>query len=509
MRLRRTRDDGPRERGGRIGHFFAVTVPPLLAATAVTAGVTAMWIESEPQVAAAPGSEAVTPVLSARRVPELLTTPVADRRLEAALGELISRVPGVNCLTVQIDGRPIFADDADQPLVPASVQKLVTATVALHLVPADFRYRTAVEALGEPAGGVIEGDLFLVGSGDPLLMTDDYEQSFRQPPEVSTDIEGFADAVVAAGVRQVRGSVIGDESRYDNLRSVPVWPARFAGQNVTGPLGALMFNDGYVAVEPEPPLPETDEDDDEPAPDTTREPRRDPAPDPAAHAATVFTGLLEARGVDVQGPPAAGVTPAGTVEVAGIDSPPFNEVVGQMLLTSDNTTAELLIKELGTQFGSGGSTAAGVEVATRTLRDLGLLPDGIQVADGSGLADANRLSCGVVQALLDRVGPASFIAVSLPVAGETGTLAERFDGTPVEGRMRAKTGTLRQVTTLAGFVNPPAGPTVTFAYLVNLSGADLVNTPDRRLERELGEILVRYPEIPPESEVSPQSPPSG
>jgi D-alanyl-D-alanine carboxypeptidase/D-alanyl-D-alanine-endopeptidase (penicillin-binding protein 4) len=493
----------------KIGHLFGVLVPPLLVAVAVVAGVTAFRMESEPdgpEARAEPAAAAATPVLSARRVPELLTTPLADRRLQAALGELMTRVPGDNCLTVEVEGRSIIADEPDRPLVPASVQKLVTATVGLHLLGLDFRYRTTVQAGAAPAGGVISGNLYLVGSGDPLLMTDDYVQSFRRPPPVSTDIEAFADAIVAAGVRQVAGSVVGDESRYDNLRGVPAWPARFAGQNVTGPLSALMFNDGYATFGVEPPLPAT-EDGAEPAPNEVAETPRQPAPDPALHAAVVLTGLLEARGVDVVGTPASGVAPAGGVEIAAIESPPFEEVLGEMLLESDNTTAELLIKEFGAQSGGGGTTAAGIEAANRALGELGLLAPGIQVADGSGLADTNLLSCAVVQAMLSGEGTSSVIGDSLPVAGETGTLTERFEGTAVEGRMRAKTGTLRQVTALAGYVDPPAGPTVTFSYLVNLPAGDLVSSADRDLQRQLGEIMVRYPEVPPESEVGPQSGP--
>jgi D-alanyl-D-alanine carboxypeptidase/D-alanyl-D-alanine-endopeptidase (penicillin-binding protein 4) len=483
--------------------------PPILAATLLGAVITAIAIETEPSVEASdPPEIAVTPVLSARRVPELLTTPVADRRLQAALTQIVGRVPGTGCLTVHIEGRAVFADEPDIALVPASVQKLLTATVALERIPADFRYRTTVRAQAAPSGGVVEGNLYLVGAGDPLLMTDDYEASFRQRPEVSTDLEGFADAVVASGVRIVRGGIVGDETRYDNLRSVASWPARFAGQNVTGPLGALMFNDGYVAVEPEPPLIESNGEG-EPAPNTAPPPTKVPATDPAAHAAIVLTGLLEARGVDVQGPPSSGVAPAGTVEVAGIESPPFTDVVGQMLLTSDNTTAELIVKELGAQFGGAGTTAAGLGVMTQTLRDLGLFSSGAQVADGSGLADGNRVTCGVVQAVLDRNGLDTPLGASLPVAGETGTLAERFEGSTVEGRLQAKTGTLRQVTSLAGFVTPLDGPVITFAYLDNLLGGDLVNAPDRQLQRDLGEILVRYPDAPPVSEVGPQSTPAG
>jgi D-alanyl-D-alanine carboxypeptidase/D-alanyl-D-alanine-endopeptidase (penicillin-binding protein 4) len=480
-------------------------VPFVLVAVLVGAAIVVVLNERESSATSTSSSSPgpATPVLSARRVAPLLTTPVADRRLNAALAGFMTQVPGTSCLTVRIEGREIFTDDPDVPLVPASVEKLVTATVALELIPADFRYRTAVRAAAPPQGGVVAGDLYLVGSGDPLIMTDDYEDTFRHPPEASTDLEGFADAIVAAGVQVVQGGVLADESRYDNLRSVPLWPARYAGQNVTGPLGALMFNDGFVSVTPEPPAPETD-DGEEPAPNAAPPQQREPSPDPAAHAAAVLTGLLEARGVDVQGFPAAAVAPPGLVEVAGIDSPPFEDVVGQMLLTSDNTTAELLTKELGVSFGGAGTTAAGVEVMRATLADLGLPMAGVQLVDGSGLADVNQLTCGLVQGLLDHAGPASFIGAALPVAGETGTLAERFEGSTVQGRLRAKTGTLRQATALAGYIDTTTA-TVSFAYVVNLGGGDLVNATDRRLQRELGEIIARYPEAPPLAEVGPQT----
>jgi D-alanyl-D-alanine carboxypeptidase/D-alanyl-D-alanine-endopeptidase (penicillin-binding protein 4) len=174
-----------------------------------------------------------------------------------------------------------------------------------------------------------------------------------------------------------------------------------------------------------------------------------------------------------------------------------------MLLTSDNTTAELVTKELGVAFGSGGSTAAGTEVMRSALAGIGMPMTGVLIADGSGLADLNQVTCRLVQGLLDHSGPASFLGASLPVAGETGTLAERFEGSTVQGRLRAKTGTLRQATALAGYVDTQAA-TLSFAYVVNLGAGDLVNATDRLLQRELAEIMAAYPQVPPLAEVGPQ-----
>ncbi|MGH9246239.1 MAG: D-alanyl-D-alanine carboxypeptidase/D-alanyl-D-alanine endopeptidase [Acidimicrobiales bacterium] len=502
---RQARRDRRRRRWRAVGHFLSATIPPVLAGTAAVAAFVAVQVESEQQVIASPDRHAVTPVLSARRTPSLVSLPVAERRLQAALTELMGRVQGNACLTVRVGDREVFADDPDIPIVPASIEKLATATAVLHHVPGDERFHTSVRAAALPADGVVDGNLFIVGAGDPLLMTDDYEQTFRRQPQTRTDFEALADAVVAAGVRVVGGSVVGDESRYDQARDVDAWPARFAGQNVTGPLSALMVNDGFVHADPEPAAPEG-ETGQEPIPNDAPPPRREAAPDPPAHAASVLTSLLELRGVDVQGPPGSGAAPAGAVEVAGIDSPPVTEVIAQMLRESDNTTAELLLKELGVRAGGAGTTGAGIEVVADTLGELGIAADGVRLLDGSGLAEANQVTCRFVQALLDRAGRDSVLANGLAVAGETGTLAERFEGSTAEGRLRAKTGTLRQVTALAGFVDTPGGASLSFSYIVNLTGGDRVNAPDRQLQRELGEALVRYPDSPPESELGPLPP---
>jgi D-alanyl-D-alanine carboxypeptidase/D-alanyl-D-alanine-endopeptidase (penicillin-binding protein 4) len=475
-----------------------------LAATAVVAVSAVVTIESDSAAEPSDPVLVATPLLSARRVPLLTSTPVAERRLAAALGELMGRVPGNSCLTVRVGGREIFASNPDAPLVPASVEKLVTATVALQVLAPDHLFRTSVRAAAAPAGGVVAGDLYVVGGGDPLLMTDDYERTFRDPPQVRSDVEALADAVVAAGITAVQGRVVGDESRYDTNRDVDAWPARFQGQNLSGPLSALMVNDGFVFAEPEPPPPPRDETG-EPLPNEVPPPRRVPATDPPAHAADVLTALLEQRGVDVGAGPASGVAPVGSVEVAGLDSPPLGQVIAQMLSESDNTTAELMVKELGVQAGGAGTTAAGLDVINRTLGELGLAVPGVRASDGSGLADLNQVTCHFVQALLDRAGPSSLIGTGLAVAGQTGTLSERFRGTAAEGRLRAKTGTLRQVTALAGFIIAPTGATISFAYVVNLGGSDLVNGPDRLLQRELAQHLGVYPQVPPDTELGPRA----
>src|SRR5205807_5552155 len=134
---------------------------------------------------------------------------------------------------------------------------------------------------------------------------------------------------------------------------------------------------------------------------------------------------------------------------------------------SDNGSAELLTKELGVRDSGTGSTAAGVAAITKALRAEGLPLDGTIQFDGSGLADNDRETCAAVQAVLDREGPQSAFAAGFPVAAQSGTLAERFVGTPLAGRLRAKTGTLNQATALAGYLQTLQGGQSSFAFLMN------------------------------------------
>jgi D-alanyl-D-alanine carboxypeptidase len=137
------------------------------------------------------------------------------------------------------------------------------------------------------------------------------------------------------------------------------------------------------------------------------------------------------------------------------------DLVGEMLRNSDKDAAERLLLALG-----------GITSLRDWLATTGLERAGVVINDGTGFDLGNRLSCRFLVALLDRAGPASTLARALPVAGETGTLADRLKGTPAVGQLEAKTGTLRGVSALAGFANSRDGSALTFAIIVNAPGAD-------------------------------------
>ena len=429
-----------------------------------------------------------TPVLSARRVPALLVAPIADRRLAAAVDGILARQAGTACLSVSAAGRAVYDRDVDTPLSPASVEKLLTAVAALDVLGPDYRFRTTVVGQAPPDGGVVAGDLWVVGGGDALLSTADFPLRFRFQPQAVTPVEQLADAVVAAGITRIEGRLLGDESRYDTVRYIDAWPERFITGDQSGPLSALSVNDAWLAYPPR---------FDVPVPDEV------PAPDPPAHAAGVLVSLLAARGVTVVGGAGSGVAPEEANELAAVESVPLDDYVAHMLRMSDNHAAELLLKEIAVGAGRPGTSADGAAVVAEVVGRLGLPPPAPLVVDGSGLAAENRVTCGAVRTLLDRLGPNDAAFEGLPVAGETGTLTLRFLNHPARGLLRAKTGTLNQVTSLAGFVRTVPGVTLTFSFMVNLPSGEVVDQEELALQDELAAALVRYPEAPAVEQLEP------
>lgn len=415
----------------------------------------------------------------------------ADPALLTGLDGVVALSPPESCLRVDIARATVFRHQADRPLIPASTQKVVVGQVALDRLGADHRFRTRVLGAA-PVDGVVTGDVVLVGGGDPLLTTATYAFVRRTADQPLTFLDGLADALVAAGVRRVTGRIVADDSRYDGLRTVPSWPERYQSENQIGPIGALTVDDGFRL--------------DLPAEGSDDAPVRRRVDDPARHAADQLNALLFARGVSVDGGTAVGPATPDSPELAAVQSAPLGDVVRQMLEESDNGTAELLTKELGVQAGTGGTTASGTAAVVARAGELGIPIAGTVMADGSGLDRGNRSSCdALVAALATSGGVDGAIGSRLPVAGRTGTLRDRFLGTPAQGRLRAKTGSLNSVTALAGFVTMSDGRTATFAYIANGPQAE----DPRRGQDFLGALLGQYQQVCDESPAEPVVAPVG
>jgi D-alanyl-D-alanine carboxypeptidase/D-alanyl-D-alanine-endopeptidase (penicillin-binding protein 4) len=425
--------------------------PPLAALVVFTVVVAGILVVRGPVDATEPepptATPLATPVLSPRRMPAMLASAITDRQVRDALQPVIDQARPDTCIVVTDHGRVII-DRSPGPLEPASTVKLLTAVTVLDQLDPDGRLQTTVHTAKRPSDGVIEGDLYLVGGGDPVLTTPGYQVSFTNRDQLTNDFGALADRIVQAGVREIRGGVLADDSRYDRVRWVASWPERYQNQGFVGPLSALMVNDGQTGYTAAPEAPAT---------------HRVPG-DPPMLAAETLRTLLTQRGVRIGGGASLGAPTSDAPQLAALESPTIRDLVGQMLVESDDTTAELLTKELGLQIAGEGSTAAGVRVILDHLRDIGMPTDGLVLNDGSGLDEGNRATCALMTAVLDRGGPESELARLLPVAGENGTLRPRLRRTPAQGRVLAKTGTLDFVNALAGFAQTADGSWLTFAY---------------------------------------------
>ena len=461
----------------------------VLGLVAVVSGVLA-WL-LDPEVDAAQGTPpdlvAATPVLSARRTPDLLVRPVAARNLREAVAPILAAAPETTCLDVREGSSPLVSHRADEPVIPASNLKLVVAAAALDLMDPDERLVTRFATDGAPTdGSVVRGNLYMVGGGDPLLTSDAYEARFNRGVPPLTDLESVADRIAGTGITQITGSIVGDASRYDTVYGAPGWPDRYFTQGQVGPLSALLVNDGWGV-------------------DAITGAGGGPVQDPAVHAAEVMTDLLEARGIEVAGPPVAGTAPAGAPTLVEIPSLTIAELVGQLLAFSDNTTTELLVKELGVRSGQGGTTAAGLAAVTGWMAERGLVSSGVTFEDGSGLSANDRATCDLLSEVLVDEGPSGPIADGLARPGQPGTLNDRLLAPPLPEAVRAKTGSLVETTALSGWLRTVPGRDLAFSFVINTPGGQ-VGAQHLALQQQLLQAMLDHPRTPPVDQLSPRAP---
>lgn len=404
-------------------------------------------------------------------------------------------------------GAELVARDADRAMSLASTAKLLTSAAALSALGGGFRWRTGVFGAEPDDKGAIAGELYVKGRGDPMLGV--------------AELRALAAEVAARGVRAVDHLVV-DGSYFDGV----VDPPHFDDQKTeTAGFRAPIASFGIarstitVIVVADPGGAATVTLDPDPGPDagaciklvnkgvtsvTTGRTRlevgvkpksgrleievsgqirwgegswevRKRITDPARFAGEVFRRALIEHGVKVKMRAiGSGVVPETAKLLASHDSPPLSEVVRHMNKHSDNYLAESVLKTLGaeTKITPGPATWADGRAALHGyLAKLGMPETGYRADNGSGLFDATEVSAKQVTTLLGaahsdfRVGPD--LLASLPVGGVDGTLAKRWHGHPAQGHVRAKTGTLDKVTTLAGYLALDGRHPLGFAILVN------------------------------------------
>ena len=381
-------------------------------------------------------------LLSARRAPNTLSVTTRTGKVSRAFASIASDLPSQSCVAIEWMGTRLGSLNPSKAFIPASSTKLITAAVALEVLKPEFVYTTKVHGSLDAAG--LAADVFFVGGGDPLITRNEYVVSEKYPTTSGTSLEKLADSLVAAGLRRVTGSVVGVDTRYDDLRFVDVWPQDFH-YTEAGPLGALVVDDGVVLGQ------------------TTK------PDDPAVAAAVELQNLLNARGVLFGALPRRDVLPTNVPEIASIQSAPLTSVIQEMMVNSDNNTSELLLKEIGYASKGTGSTAAGLTAVKEQLVKWKLDKD-VVLFDGSGLASDGRIPCDAFMSLLNTFS--TVMPNLMAIAGETGTIRDTFDGTAVAGKLRAKTGTLNGVKALVGYLPITNSDPVTFSLLINKSGID-------------------------------------
>ncbi|OFW52475.1 MAG: D-alanyl-D-alanine carboxypeptidase/D-alanyl-D-alanine-endopeptidase [Actinobacteria bacterium RBG_16_67_10] len=346
------------------------------------------------------------------------STEAAAPELKDALGQALAS-PDIDpartsALAVDLDtGMAVFRANADRPLLPASAEKLAVSFAALRLLGPGYRFRTEVVGAGSFDGRVWDGDLALVGYGDPTL--------------ASKDIEALAGDVAAWGIRRVTGRVLGDEGHFDARRDAPGWKPSYLDVE-SRPLSALSVAEVDLRG----------------------------ANSSAATSASAFTAALERRGIAVAGVPRAGSAPEDGFPLALDLSDPLVSIVRHMNRESDNFVAEIVLKELGASIARHGSTTAGARVVRSELVAAGVPMAGVRIEDGSGLSSGDRLTARALVSIL-RAGARDVsirdaFVTSLSVAGISGTLEKRLARRPTRGRVIAKTGTTNAASALAGFI---------------------------------------------------------
>ncbi|TIC89207.1 D-alanyl-D-alanine carboxypeptidase/D-alanyl-D-alanine-endopeptidase [Nocardioides sp. GY 10113] len=370
--------------------------------------------------------------------------PLADRDLGPHVLAAVGPMDGT-AITYQL---PHSGPDL---AIPASTTKVVTSAVALWALGADHVFTT--RTVRSAGGGVPL--VTLVGGGDPFLASapaaSTVSTSATVVPEradVATLAQRTARRLVRTGAGEVK--VAYDDSLFTGPAVNPRWEPDYVPDGVVAPISALWVDEG-----------------------------RSPSgygrvADPAAHAAEVFAAELRKRGISVVGTTRRRVAPEDARPLAAMDSAPLAEIVQRVLEVSDNEGAEVLLRHVGLSQEGVGSTDAGRSGVERVLAANDVAMDGSVLYDGSGLSRQNRMSPALLLGVLrwagrpdqDELWPA---LTGLPVAGFTGSLTDRMDrGDPDGlGRVRAKTGTLTGVTSLAGIAVGPDGELMVFALMAD------------------------------------------
>jgi serine-type D-Ala-D-Ala carboxypeptidase/endopeptidase (penicillin-binding protein 4) len=405
----------------------------------------------------------------------------------------------------------LYTLNAHKLMMPASTQKILTLAVAADQLGWDFSYRTSVFTIGKIEDGVLKGDLLIVGFGDPITF-DDWGGS------ASSRFAEWADVLKRIGIQKIEGRIIGDDSAFDDEGLGAGWAWDDLAASYATSVGALQFNQNtaqlvitpsvpgepaHIQVTPEAahltvlnrtttgtgspltvrPIPHSPTIELEGAipPSSERVLRNVSVPNPTIYFVNAVRDGLIRNGIEVDGPavdiddlPAPLNRANAVIDVEALS----NGLAGvgvPMMKMSQNLYAETLLKTIGLRISGVGSTAAGRAVLDSTLASWGVAAGEALEVDGSGLSRYNLVTPDALATVLRHVYQDerlrdSFIG-TLPRAGVDGTLGDRMKGTAAADNVRAKTGSLSNARSVAGYVRTADGEPLAFVVMANNYGA--------------------------------------
>jgi D-alanyl-D-alanine carboxypeptidase len=381
--------------------------------------------------------------------------------LAAALAPMLGRGELGGHIGAVVDdlssGQLLLSRDGDSGFAPASTAKLAVAVAALDALGPAHTFTTRVVA------GSVPSSIVLVGGGDPTLAAGHPPASnYPQPATLASLAGQTARALRARGIRAVRLSY--DTSLFSGPGLAPGWPASYVTTGNVTPIESLEVDQGRLTASGAP------QDANDPANYRAR------TFTPAADAARAFASFLSGDGITVRGAAGQAAAPHGAATVAAVSSPPLAEIVGWMLTQSNNVIAENLARQIAVATGRPASFSGAAAAETAVLRKLGIR-GGIRLVDGSGLSPLDRITPDALVQLIRLASSASQpnlrpVITGLPVAGFSGTLAPGGSVFPDVGQaglgvVRAKTGNLVTVVSLAGIAQARDGQLFAFAFMAD------------------------------------------
>jgi D-alanyl-D-alanine carboxypeptidase/D-alanyl-D-alanine-endopeptidase (penicillin-binding protein 4) len=371
-------------------------------------------------------------------------------------------------------GKTIYELNPQKLMMPASNLKIVTLAAAADRLGWDYAYITRFSSVGRIENGVLDGDVLAVGSGDPSFGAAD--------GSASRAFDACAERLKALGVRTILGRIIGDDNAFDDEGLGFGWSWDDLPDDFAAAVSALQYNENAARLTVAP----------GPAPGDVAAFAVDP-PDTGltidnrlltgADGSAVSIEALRLPGsprLELRGSVPIGSTPV--TRVVSVDNPTLflvkalrsgliaRGIALRLMKASQNLYAETLLKTIGAAGGTATGLAGRLLVQT-TMQGWGIAPEWLILRDGSGLSRYDYVTPESLVRILEHVagddrlrGP---FEAALPVAGRDGTLAARLRGTPAEGNVRAKTGSMANVRALSGYATTAAGEPVVFSIIAN------------------------------------------